>query len=103
MSLAIVIPVFNEERNIKKVIKDWDKAVKKNYKKKYKFIVINDGSTDNTHQEVKSLNKKKIIYRKERNSGQGNTCYKGYKLAIKLRFKFILQIDSDDQYGSDGS
>ena len=59
MSLAIVIPVFNEERNIKKVIKDWDKAVKKNYKKKYKFIVINDGSTDNTHQEVKSLNKKK--------------------------------------------
>ena len=33
----------------------------KYYKKKYKFIIINDGSTDNTHEILKSFNKKSLI------------------------------------------
>ena len=49
MSLAIVVPVYNEEKNIVKLLIDWDKAINKYYNKKYKFIIINDGSTDNTY------------------------------------------------------
>ena len=39
--LAIVIPVFNEEENIEKVLNDWKKILEKN---KFDIIVVNDGS-----------------------------------------------------------
>jgi len=97
MSLAVIVPVYNEEKNIKKFINDWEREIKKNYKKKYKFIIINDGSNDNTYAVVKSLNNNKIIYISHKNIGHGNTCLKGYKLAIKLNFNYIMQVDSDNQ------
>ena len=40
MSLAIVIPVYNEEKNIIKLLNDWKNIIKKNYKKKYEFDVL---------------------------------------------------------------
>ena len=93
MSLAIVIPVYNEEKNIRKLINDWDKTVRKYYKSKYKFIVINDGSTDKTHKILKSMNiKKRLYYVLQKNAGHGNACIKGYKIALKLKFKMIMQI-----------
>ena len=97
MKLAIIVPVYNEEKNIKKLINDWDKEIKKSYIKKYKFIVLNDGSKDNTNSVIKSLKNNKIIYISHKNIGHGNTCLKGYKLAIKLDFNYIMQIDSDNQ------
>ena len=98
MSLAIVIPVYNEEKNIKKLINDWDKAIQKHYKAKYKFIIINDGSTDKSHQILRSIDiKKKLVYVLQKNSGHGNACLKGYKLALRLKFNMIMQIDSDNQ------
>ena len=97
MSLAIVIPVYNEEKNIQKLLDDWNKVINKYYKKRYKFIIINDGSTDNTHKILKSINKKFLVYVLQKNAGHGNACVKGYKLAIKLKFKIIMQIDSDNQ------
>ena len=51
--LAIIIPVFNEENNIEKLITDWFKEISKYYKKNFKFIIINDGSTDDTHKKLK--------------------------------------------------
>ena len=65
--------------------------------KKYKFFVINDGSTDNTHNEIIKIKNKSIYYVKQKNIGHGNSCLKGYKLAIKNKFDLILQIDSDNQ------
>ena len=53
--LAIIIPVFNEEDIIEKVINDWLIIAKK-------FdgfiIVINDGSSDNSLKILKRINKK---------------------------------------------
>ena len=40
MSLAIVIPVYNEAKNIIKLLNDWKNIIKKNYKKKYEFDVL---------------------------------------------------------------
>ena len=96
-SLAIIIPVYNEEGNIAKLLEEWTKIVPKYYKKKYKFFVINDGSTDNTHNEIIKIKNKSIYYVKQKNIGHGNSCLKGYKLAIKNKFDLILQIDSDNQ------
>lgn len=95
--LAIVIPVYNEEKNITKLIIDWSKEITKNCKSKFKFIIINDGSTDDTHNKIKKIKNKSIIYINQKNIGHGNTCLKGYKLALKKKFDIIFQIDSDNQ------
>ncbi len=95
--LAIIIPVFNEEKNIQKLLADWTKEISRYYKKNFKFIIINDGSTDKTHQILRRIKHKSIDYINQKNVGHGNTCFKGYKLAIKKKYDIILQIDSDNQ------
>ena len=94
--LAIIIPVFNEENNIEKLITDWFKEISKYYKKNFKFIIINDGSTDDTHKKLKKIKSNFLIYINQKNIGHGNTCFKGYKLALK-KYDLIFQIDSDNQ------
>ena len=96
-SLFIIIPVYNEEKNINALLNKWLKTVPKYFKKKYKFFVINDGSTDKTHQEIKKIKSNSIIYIKQKNIGHANSCLKGYKIALKKRYDIIFQIDSDNQ------
>jgi glycosyltransferase involved in cell wall biosynthesis len=96
--IAIVMPVFNEEKNIYKELNKWLVKFKFLNLEYFKFIVINDGSTDNTLVELKKFkSKKKIQIFNFRNSGHGNSCLKGYKIALKENFEWILQIDSDGQ------
>ena len=49
--LSIIVPVYNEERTIKKILK---KISKQKYVKK-EIIVINDASSDNTLQILEEL------------------------------------------------
>jgi|ETNmetMinimDraft_33_1059910.scaffolds.fasta_scaffold35274_2 glycosyltransferase involved in cell wall biosynthesis len=98
MSLAIVIPVYNEEKNIINLINQWKKEISKNYSKSYKFIIINDGSTDRTLSVLNKFKKnKKFKIINKKNEGHGLTCLFGYKQAILENFLFILQIDADNQ------
>ena len=46
--LSIIIPAYNESKNIKKNILEVDGWVKRNNKYPFEIIVINDGSTDDT-------------------------------------------------------
>lgn len=46
MKILIIIPCFNEELNI-------EKTVKQIIKKNYDYIIINDGSTDNSLEVIK--------------------------------------------------
>ena len=59
--LAIIIPVFNEEKNIEKLVSDWLREVSKYYKKNFKFLKINDGSTDNPHKKLKKIKKNSFL------------------------------------------
>jgi glycosyltransferase involved in cell wall biosynthesis len=54
-SLAIVMPVYNEQDNIQKVLRIWQKKIKSFNFKKFKFIIINDGSTDLTLKKNKKI------------------------------------------------
>lgn len=56
--LAIIIPVYNEEDNIKKVIYDWTKVLNK---KTFDIIIINDGSIDKTKLIISKIKKKLLI------------------------------------------
>ena len=98
-NLAIIIPVFNEEDIIEKVINDWLFIAQKF---DGSIIVINDGSSDNSLKILKKINKKnnRLIIINKKNSGHGPTVYMGYEMALKKNFKFIFQVDSDDQFFS---
>ena len=97
--LAIVIPVYNEEENIEKVLNDWKKVLKKTF---FDIIVINDGSIDKTKSILSKIKKKnsniKVI--NKTNGGHGESIYQGYQYATKKKYKFIFQVDSDDQFST---
>ena len=96
LELALVIPVFNEEQVIKTVIKKWLKTTEKINSK---IIIINDGSTDKTKKIIESMLTKRIILI-NKNSGHGPSITYGYNEALKLKPKYIFQVDSDDQFHS---
>lgn len=96
-SLAVIIPVYNEENTIEEMVKDlW--AILENEKINYTIFLMNDGSTDNTSAllaNLKSSNNNINIITKP-NSGHGPSVYYGYTLAEK--FDWIFQTDGDYQY-----
>jgi glycosyltransferase involved in cell wall biosynthesis len=96
-NLGIVIPVFNEENNIEGVLRSWSDKIIKQGLKNYKFIVINDGSTDNTLKKLNNLKINNIRIITINNSGHGSACVYGYNYAIKNKFDWVLQIDGDGQ------
>ena len=52
--LYIIIPAYNEEKNIKNVIVDWYPIVEKyNGNGKSRLVVIDDGSKDKTYEIMK--------------------------------------------------
>ena len=96
--LYIVIPAYNEEKNIKNVITSWYKIIKK-IGNDSKLIIINDGSKDNTYKECIKLKKKysHLIVIDKENEGHGATILYGYNYAIKNKADYIFQTDSDGQ------
>lgn len=94
--ITIVIPVLNEEPNIKLM---YDKTVKvlKALKKDYEFIYVDDGSTDRTFEEIKKLNKiDKNVHavRFRRNFGKAAALSAGFELASG---EIVITMDGDLQ------
>lgn len=98
-TLGIVIPVYNEESCIEKVIQDWGKTLER-LNINFKIMVVNDGSTDQTAQILDRLNKEhpELIVIHQENGGHGSAVKTGYIEAVSRDFDFIFQTDSDDQF-----
>ena len=81
MQISLIIPAYNEEKNILKTLKKL-KFFLKNEKDKWEILIINDGSTDNTLDMLKNYKSKffKIISYKK-NKGKGFAVKKGVKQA----------------------
>jgi dolichol-phosphate mannosyltransferase len=97
--LIVVMPVFNEQDSIRKVVLDWFQELSLTLDEFY-ILVINDGSTDGTKEILRQLqeelgNKIEVICRENR--GHGQTCLEGYRYAAEQKAPYILQIDSDGQ------
>ena len=94
--LCIVIPVYNESTNIEKVLNDWNGELKKNVDD-FCFVVVNDGSKDNSRKIIESLSLNIFLLDKH-NSGHGRSIRLGYDFSVNvLDTNYILQIDSDGQ------
>ena len=64
---SVIIPIFNEEKTIIKLLNRISETKKQNFE--YEIIVINDGSTDNSLkllEENKSLYDQLITYENNR-------------------------------------
>jgi glycosyltransferase involved in cell wall biosynthesis len=93
MHITLVLPVFNEEKNIRKVITSVKKIVNR-------IIVIDNNSSDNTMKLIKKLNK--INLKHCYNLGKSNSLKTGCDLAVFLKTDVIAFMDSDGQHkGSD--
>jgi len=92
ITLSIIIPAYNEQKTIEKVIKKIKKAFNKS-KTEIEILVINDASKDRTTQVAKKQKVKVISNFK--NLGPGASFKKGVGIA---RGKYVGLIDGDDTY-----
>ena len=47
--LSLIIPCFNEAPNIEKLLENLELMLKKNREEKIELIIVDNGSTDNSH------------------------------------------------------
>ena len=95
MSLSIIIPVYNEEKNIKKTIYKIDTILKKSDLKNYEIIVVDDCSNDSTNQTLKQSKINFNLIEHERNMGYGASIKSGIK---KSKYNVIAITDADGTY-----
>lgn len=95
MKVLVIIPAYNEELNIKNTV---DKILSISKKSEYTidYVVINDGSKDNT-LEVCRANKFNVIPLIE-NLGIGGSVQTGYKYAYENNYDIAIQFDGDGQH-----
>ncbi|MCD4759557.1 glycosyltransferase family 2 protein [archaeon] len=94
VEISIIIPSYNEEKNILILHKEITKTLSK-LKKSYEIIFINDGSTDKSEEilnNIKDNNTKVIHFRK--NFGQTAAIDAGFKAS---KGKVIITMDGDLQ------
>lgn len=92
MKVLVIIPAYNEESNILNTIK----SIKKYKDIKFDYIVINDGSTDNTLDVLQknNINHLSLPF----NMGIGAAVQTGYKYAYYNDYDVAVQFDGDGQH-----
>lgn len=102
--LYIIIPAYNESKNIEKLINDWYPIIENhNGGGESRLVVIDDGSKDNTYELLCELAKSRPLMKPitKQNSGHGPTVLYGYRYAIEKGADYIFQTDSDGQTNPD--
>lgn len=98
--LAIVMPVFNEEECIVKVVNSWIGMLREN-QINFLLLVFNDGSTDSTENCLEVFKKDQDVeVISKSNSGHGGTVSQGYHQAVEIA-DWVFQCDSDDEMSPD--
>ncbi|PIR43267.1 cell wall biosynthesis glycosyltransferase [candidate division WWE3 bacterium CG10_big_fil_rev_8_21_14_0_10_32_10] len=94
--LSVFFPLYNEEKNIKPLVKECIKVFPK-IAENFEIILINDGSTDKTRDIAKQLEKKYKNVRlvSQRNKGYGGAVKRGFKEA---KYKWVFFSDGDLQF-----
>lgn len=95
--INIIIPVYNEEGNIKPLFDGIKNSVSKLFDYDFEVIFIDDGSTDKTIEKINSLQDKSIKtlhHCMKRNSGKTQALKKGFEMS---NGKLIVTLDGDLQ------
>jgi glycosyltransferase involved in cell wall biosynthesis len=92
-SISVVIPAYNEEKGIKTTLLELKETLDK-LNEKYEIIVVDDGSTDNTVNIVRTIDFVNLIQHPH-NIGYGAALKTGIKNA---KNDLILILDADGTY-----
>ena len=98
--LYIVIPAYNEEENLERLIGDWYPVIERcNAGGKSRLVVIDDGSRDGTWKLLEKLAQTRPWMQPlhKPNGGHGPTLLYGYRYAIEQKADYIFQTDADGQ------
>jgi glycosyltransferase involved in cell wall biosynthesis len=86
----IIIPAYNEEKQIASVIEGIRKY------SDAEIVVIDDGSEDRTAERARKASA--FVIRHPFNMGPGVAVQTGYKYALENNYGYLLQIDGDGQH-----
>jgi len=90
MKISVLMSVFNSEEYLQTAI---DSILSQNFNN-FEFIIVNDGSTDNTAKILASYNDPRIrIINNELNIGLTKSLIRGLKIATG---QYIARMDADD-------
>jgi glycosyltransferase involved in cell wall biosynthesis len=102
MLLSVLIPVYNEEKTIEKLLERvYHVKLPKYFRKE--LVIVNDGSTDRTKKILKNLLKKReqfkgvavIIFHHDKNQGKGAAIKTALSLASG---DYVIVQDADLEY-----
>ncbi|AAK80537.1 dolichol-phosphate mannosyltransferase [Clostridium acetobutylicum] len=94
--ISVVLPAYNEEENIQKLVKRWQqlcKDLKYKYELSLNIFVIDDGSKDKTEVIGRELERKYdnfYLIKHDKNKGLGE--------AINTGIKYVMEKRSDSKY-----
>lgn len=91
--VSIIVPIYNTSKYLRTCI---DSLLNQS-EKDIEIILINDGSTDNSAEIIKSYKDKRIVYIEKENTGIGSTRNIGIS---KSKGTYLMFIDSDDYISS---
>lgn len=91
MKCLVIVPAYNEEECIVKVIEN----LKKHYSA-YDYVVINDGSSDNTAELCRKMGYELIDL--PVNLGLAGAFQTGLKYAYRKGYDYAIQFDADGQH-----
>lgn len=89
--VSIIMPAYNCENTIRVAI---ESVINQSYDN-IELIIVNDGSSDNTEKEIKSIKSEKIKYYSIKNQGVSYARNYGVKHALG---EYLMFIDADDEY-----
>jgi len=87
--VLVVIPAYNEEGKISKVIRDIPREWA------HEIVVVNDGSSDDT--ETESIRAGAALIKQPRNMGVGAAIRAGIHYALKNKYDVVVVMGGDDQ------
>jgi glycosyltransferase involved in cell wall biosynthesis len=91
LKCCVIIPTYNNERTIEKVIKDT--LVYTN-----KLIVVNDGATDKTPAILQNFKDQITILNHPVNKGKGMALRNAFEKAREMGYDYAITLDSDGQH-----
>lgn len=99
MEISVIIPSYNEEKNIMDTLNDVAGYLSKKFPDSWEIVVVDDGSVDSTYKLAKdfmgaqSRYKDRIrLLQNEKNSGKGAAVRKGM---LAAKGKMLLFMDAD--------
>lgn len=91
--LLIIIPAYNEEKNIERVLEELERP---EIAEIADILVMNDASSDSTNWVVKAHGHTLVSH--VFNLGYGSALQLGYKYAIRRKYSYVIQMDADGQH-----